>query len=140
MLVLYDILLKQTIVFSVSLLVTVHSSQKTFTCSMETIETLEQNVKLLKVNRKYTRTMFWSIFTVNFEHISYLHLVFLFLTFMYLGVCSDLFYFYKDSINNKANSHKVVSWPIDFEEMNWWEAATRGVLYENVSIEISQNL
>ena len=92
---------------------------------METIETLEQNVKLLKVNRKYTRTMFWSIFTVNFEH---------------LGVCSDLFCFYKDSINNKANSHKVVSWPIDFEEMNWWEAATRGVLYENVSIEISQNL
>ena len=63
--------------------------------------------------------MFLSIFTVNFEDISHLILVFLLLTLiMYLWVCSNWFCFYKDLINNKANSHKVMSWSIDFEEMN----------------------
>ena len=42
-------------------------TQLAITCSKLTIETLEQGVKMFKVNYKDTRTT--GVFIVNFEHI-----------------------------------------------------------------------
>ena len=58
-------------------------TQKTFTCSMSTIETLEKGVKYVQSQHKHQNDVNWycsSIFNVNFEDISYFFLVFLLLT------------------------------------------------------------
>ena len=54
--------------------------QRTFTCSKLTMKTLEQGVKMFKVNNKDSRTTRSGVFIVNCEHISHLVLVSLLLT------------------------------------------------------------
>ena len=55
-----------------------NESQPAFTCSKLTLETLEQSVKIIKVNNKDTRTTPMAI--VSFQHILHLVLVFPLLT------------------------------------------------------------
>ena len=60
-------------------------TQPACNCSKLTIETLEQGVKYVKVNKKNNtpERRHWrrfGVFIVNFEHISHLVLVFLLLT------------------------------------------------------------